>query len=229
MECISTSFAPIIFQPESGQDWAQQHIFGEQLRLEQTKQPSATTTTTTNNNIIINKKTKQWSPRQCAGRTRHTNTLQIPSAAHPRGVQKPGGPALKTPVKTGERSREEWEALLTSSIAGLRGAYERLEPPPAPRRQSLGGLHRPQPDRPDLAGLDRAEVASRALQAAAGCHVMFPAQMTTTTMMVGVDRLDDADDGSSDAGSSGSEDSCGSEDAPATPCEEMQIDPRLFS
>lgn len=246
MECISTSFAPIIVQPESGHDWAQQHILGEQIHLGQTKQqpptssPSSSTSSSNNNNNNNNNTNfpmNQWSPRQSAGRRRNlptTNTLQIPGA----GAQRPGArPALKTPVKLGERSRDEWEALLTGSLASLQGAYARLQadrdeppqPPPAPRRQSLPSGARTDTDRPDVAGLDRAEVASRALQAAAGCHVMFPAQLLMASPMMGTGRLGGGgdDDVSSDAGSSsGSEDSF---EAPATPVEEMQLDPRLFS
>lgn len=227
MECISTSFAPIIVQPDSGSDWAQQHILGEHIRLEQTKQTTISSSPLPSASISP-ASPRQMSPRQGAGRLRivaNNNTLQIPTSTTTHdGVQKPARPALKTPVKTGERTREEWEALLTGSIATLRCAYDRLEPPPAPRRQSLGE------QRPDLVGLDRAEIASRALQAAAGCHVMFPAQMMTMQMMGCLGRGADVDgDSASDAGSSVSGDSLMSEDAPATPCEEMQIDPRLFS
>lgn len=203
MECISTHpYAPIIVQPESGHDWAQQHILGEQLRLGQAKQSPPSLRV--DNGVPM----KQWATRQS---TSHRAVLQIPDSQ--LRVPKPTQP-LKTPTKTNERSKEEWEDMLKTSMATLQGAYSRMEVPPAPRSRSLGDrLHKP-----SVAGLDRTEIASRALQVAAGCS-MFSA-------------LSEMD--LSDAESSGTDDSYGPDDAPRTPdtvrtSEDMNIDPRLFS
>lgn len=259
MECISTSYAPMIVQPDSGHDWAQQHILGEQYRLDHTKQqqppsfsfsPSSPRSdeTSTNTNTTLSPKQRSSPHRQGAGRRALPLPLPLPlptSAAQQSlggGVQKK--PVLKTPVKTTDRTRDEWEALLTQSIASLRGAYARMEhtsqPPPAPRRQSLGAARRLQCDQPDVAGLDRTEIASRALQVAAGCSSGPGGMMMFSAPLGGLPAYA-APDAASDASSCDEAESSGTEeeddyleDAPATPGregegDEMHIDPRLFS
>lgn len=205
MECISTHpYAPIIVQPESGNDWTQQHILGEQLRLGQAKRSPSM-------RIDHGVHMKQWATRQS---TSQRAALHIPSSQ--LKVQKPTQP-LKTPTKINERSKEEWEDMLKTSMSSLQSAYSKmeLEVPPAPKSRTLGDrMHKP-----SVAGRDRTEIASRALQVAAGCS-MFSA----------FNQMD-----ISDAESSGTEDSYGSDYAPATPAdtvrtsEDMDIDPRLFS
>lgn len=205
MECISSTYTPLIVQSDlSGQDWTQQHILGEKFRLGEAKQPQEP--------LSLEKKAlhmRSWTSRQSNSR-RSTNLFQISGTQSRARVEKPSY-TLKTPIQFNTtRPRKDWEELLKSSIATLQGAYKRMETPVVQTSETLGA-RLPQSH---LTGLDRTEIASRALQVAAGC-AMFSA---------------DYDDGSS----SGSEDSYGSDGAPDTPQtiqtnKDVHIDPRLFS
>lgn len=208
MECISSTYTPVIVQPDlSGPDWTQQHMLGETIRLGQAKQTKQTRQPLSLESNAF--RIKSWTSRRSS--SLHT-LLQIPGTQSRVRVGKPAA-TLKTPIKINNtRPSKEWEELLKSSMATLQGAYKRLEAPAVPTSQTLGARW---PQSHLTAGLDRTEIASRALQVAAGC-AMFSA---------------DYDD---EASSSGSEDSYGSGAAPETPHamqtnEDVHIDPRLFS
>lgn len=194
MECLSPTHVPMIVQSGPGQDWTKQHILGEQLRLNRTKQPLPTPFI---RNPALNM--KSWSNRQNTGRRA---VLHIPSSQPGARV---GKAALKTPMKD-TKSNKEWEDLLKKSLGNLQGLYAKMEAPPAPRSQVIGDRL----SKPDQTGLDRTEMVSRALQAAVGSAPF----------------TDESD-------SSGTEESYGSEDIPATPDTirtngDAVIDPRLF-
>ncbi|PSR80420.1 hypothetical protein BD289DRAFT_490770 [Coniella lustricola] len=215
MECISPSHVPMIVHSGLGQDWTKQHMLGEQLRLACAKQQvlsptlpqsaiATTTTTTSSSSSSIPMKT--WDTRQTnAGRR---TILYIPGASLCPRIEK--HIAYKTPTKSAKTAKD-WEQLLKTSLSGLQGLYAKLEQPPAPKAQRLADRL----PKPDMAGMDRAEMVSRALQAAIGC-VSAPSQQD----------LYEGD-------STGTEYSYSSEDAPATPDtirtnDHVDIDPRLL-
>lgn len=201
MECITTSHTPLIIHPESTNDWVEQ----QQAQLRWTQHPKTLPNNAASARTTTSK--KAW-----AAANPQRTLLHIPGAPQrSTRIEK-----YKTPTKTPTKATQEWEALLKSSLTTLQQAYATLEttttPPPAPRSQPLPA----QAVRPDL---DRAGMASRALQAAAGCFA-FPPQSSSAS------EVDDEEALSM----SGSE---GSEEGPATPAEfpadeEMNLDPRLF-
>lgn len=185
-----------------GQDWTTQHMFGEQLRLACAKQQVVSPTLPQTTAVPM----KTWANRQSnAGRR---TILYIPGAKLCPRIEKPL--AYKTPTKN-TKSTKEWEQLLKTSLNGLQGLYTKLEQPPAPKARRLADRL----PKPDMAGMDRAEMVSRALQAAIGCATL-PGQQDIY-----------------EGDSTGTEYSYSSEDAPATPdtvrtSEHVDVDPRLL-
>lgn len=219
MECITPTFAPFIVEQDSEHHWGQQHafgdsLFGEQLHQAQPKQPMLS-----HSNVLP--KRKQWpSSHQQPAKSqlplssrRNSNSsnlyLQIPK--HAAGVQK-----VVTPTKA--KSPLEWEALLRTSLNDLRGAYANMQVPPAAPRQPQYKLSS---QRPDFSGFDRIQMASRAMQMAAGFNIRGRRDMSAEY----------SDSGESSASESESE---AEVEAPATPVTMemgvmMNIDPQLFS
>lgn len=207
MECIATSYAPLILEPDSTSDWTKQHVLSEQLRQAEHKQPTTTTTTTsTSTTSTTASKRLSTHPHSASKRPRHHhhNQLHIPNPTTSRLHQ----PILITPTNPlpppPPKSPQHWADLLASATTTLHSLYAHLPPPPpAPKAR------RSAPPLPEFAaGLDRVQLASRAMQMAAG----FAAH--------------DEDDESS-----GSESEV---EAPPTPVGVaegvmMEIDPRLFA
>lgn len=114
-----------------------------------------------------------------------------------------------TPTKTPTKSPQEWAALLTSATQTLQTMYANMPsaaPPAAPKAPRSMAYN----ERPEFEGLDRVQLASRAMQMAAGFAARDP---------------------DSDGESSASESEV---EAPATPMGVgegmmMDIDPQLFS
>lgn len=207
MECITPTFAPFIVEQDSEHHWTQQHAFGEQLHQAQTKQPLLS-----HSNALP--KRKQWpsshqqpTKHQPLSSRRNSNSnsnlfLQIPK--HSSGVQK-----VVTPTKA--KSPLEWEALLRTSLNDLRGAYAKMEVPAAPKQPQYSLSS----ERPDFSGFNRIQMASRAMQMAAGFNSRGRRDLSAEY----------------DSESSGSE---AEVEAPATPVSVetgmmMMIDPQLFS
>lgn len=211
MECITPTFAPFIVEQNSEHHWAQQHAFGDSLHQAQTKQPLLSQPL-----VCEPLKRKQWpsshqqpAKHQSLSSRRNSNSnsnlfLQIPK--HSNGVKK-----VVTPTKA--RSPVEWEALLRTSLNDLRGIYANMQVPPAAPKQPQYNLTS---ERPDFSGFDRIQMASRAMQMAAGFNSRG--------------RRDTSAEYESDS-SEGSE---ADVEAPATPVSVetgviMNIDPNLFS
>lgn len=207
MECITPTFSPFIVEQDSEHHWTQQHAFGEQLHQAHAKQPLLS-----HSNVLP--KRKQWpsSHQQpikdqplSSRRSSNSNSnlfLQIPK--HSSGVQK-----VVTPTKS--KSPVEWEALLRTSLNNLQGAYANIQVPAAPRQPQ----RKMSSERPDFSGFDRIQMASRAMQMAAGFNSRGRRDMSAEY----------------DSESSGSE---ADVEAPATPVSVetgvmMNIDPLLFS
>lgn len=212
MECIATSYAPLIVEPDSANDWTKQHVLSEQLRQAEHKQP-----TTTNNNLstsstitttITTKRLSAAHPPLPSKRQRTQNNNHL--LLHIPGPTSRVHKYVVTPTKTPTKSPQEWAALLHSATQTLQSIYANnnnnmLAAPAAPRRA-------PMAERPEFEGLDRVQLASRAMQMAAGFH----------------HAADSSDDGEY---SSASESEV---EAPATPMGVgegvmMDIDPQLFS
>ncbi|CAN8096382.1 unnamed protein product [Discula destructiva] len=204
MECITASYAPVILQPDSEHDWANQHVLSEQLRQAENKQPLKTHTS-----VLVQPRRQQRPGQQLppTSSSRRSSNLLL-------HIPKPTGRVSKliTPTKNA-KSPQEWEALLRTAVTDLHGAYaSMLQVPAAPKPQPT----LPSSRRPDFSGLDRVQMASRAMQMAAGFGCAARREQS-----------EEYDGGES----SGSE---ADVDAPATPVsvetgEMMDIDPRLFS
>ncbi|KAJ4413466.1 hypothetical protein N0V82_008540 [Gnomoniopsis sp. IMI 355080] len=213
MECIATSYAPLIVEPDSANDWTKQHVLSEQLRQAEHKQPTTTNNSLSTTSSTITNTTKRLSaahppPPSKRQRTQNNNLLLLHIPGPTSRVHK----YVVTPTKTPTKSPQEWAALLHSATQTLQSIYANnnnnniLAAPAAPRRAPI-------PERPEFEGLDRVQLASRAMQMAAGFHHHA---------------VDSSDDGEY---SSASESEV---EAPATPMgvDEgvmMDIDPQLFS
>lgn len=213
MECLPISYAPLILHSESEPNWT---ILSEQLHQATHKPspsspPMSTTTTTTAAIPHIIKHAPSTQHLRARRTAPNPLLLHIPTKPLATGaVQK-----MLTPTKN-PRSISEWEALLQTSHTGLRGAYAKLSqqqvPPPAPKPAARAVRRMP-----DFSRMNRVQMASRAMQMAAGCGALRRPGSSSSSSSEG------SDDGSEDE----------EMDAPATPVgvesgAMMDIDPRLF-
>lgn len=196
MECITIA-TPLIAHPDSDRDWDEQSVF----RLPQVKQPTLYMPLTKSAPVDTKR-------RQVRHVRRHTvQNIRISSAGIQKRVRFDRAPVMKPTFtitksnnNTTTKTRKEWEDLLTSSIDGLQGLYNKMENKPTEQSPVLGDRL----PKPDL--LDHTDMAFRALQIASGSPVS-PSQYQTEEY-----------DGDMSSGSEDSFDSYDTEvESPATP------------
>lgn len=234
MACIATSYAPLILEPDAANDWTKQHVLSEHLRQAEHKQPTTTTTSTsTSTSSTASKRSSNHHHynhnhnQHPSKRLRHQPShllLHIPGP-QPTTTTRIHKAAITPTTKTPTKPPQHWAALLTSATHTLQSIYAATAaanttcnipstpslppPPPAPLRRRSSSTRSD-----EFEGLDRIQLASRAMQMAAG--------FAWTRA-----RHDDDDYDESSASESEVE-------APATPVGVgegvmMDIDPALFS